>query len=141
MTITQALLAPVILHVFMTVALGICLGRVRFRAGRNKEVRIEDIALNNKAWPDHVLKFSNNFDSQFQVPMLWYAACGLMLVTGLADWLAVALSWVFLASRLMHSYIHTGANVVINRFRAFLTGFIAVIALWLWFAIRLYLIG
>jgi hypothetical protein len=140
-TLTQSLLAPVFLHILLTAWIGVSLGRARFKSARAKEVRREDIALNNKAWPDHVLKFSNNFDSQFQVPLLWYAGVGLLLITGLADQVAVALSWLFVASRLAHTFIHTGANVVINRFRAFLFGFIAVLALWLWFAIRLYVIG
>ena len=141
MTITQALLAPVFLHIVLVFGIGISMGRARFRSGRNKEVRREDIALNNKAWPDHVLKLSNNFDNQFQVPLLWYAGIGFLLITGLHDWIAVALSWLFIVSRAAHTAIHTGANVVLHRFRAFLVGFIAVLALWLWFAIRLYVIG
>jgi hypothetical protein len=117
------------------------MGRARTRSVVSGQTKMRDIAVDNSAWPYDVLKIANNFNNQFQIPMLWYAAVGLMLVTGLADWIAVALSWAFFASRAAHSFIHTGSNVVRQRFRVFVFGFFIVIALWLWFAIRLYVIG
>jgi hypothetical protein len=140
-TLAQALLAPIFLHVLLTAIVGVMTGRARTRSVVSGQTKMRDIAVNNGAWPDDVLKIANNFNNQFQVPMLWYAACGLILVTGLADWIAVALSWAFFATRAAHSYIHTGSNLVRNRFRVFLAGFVIVICLWLWFALRLYVIG
>lgn len=141
MTLTQALLAPIFLHVLLTFTVGVMTGRARTRSVVSGETRMRDIAVNNNAWPEDVLKIANNFNNQFQIPMLWYAVVGLLLVTGLADWIAVILSWTFFATRAAHSYIHTGKNVVRNRFRAFLAGFVIVLAMWLWFALRLYVIG
>ena len=73
--------------------------------------------------------------------MLFYALLPLLLVTGLADWMAVALSWVFVASRMVHAFIHQGSNSVLPRFRIFVFGFFTVVAMWAWFGLRLYVIG
>jgi hypothetical protein len=53
----------------------------------------------------------------------------------------VALAWVFVASRILHSLIHTGSNVVMQRGLAFVVGFFAVGLMWAWFGLRLFLIG
>jgi hypothetical protein len=141
MTLTQALLLPAFVHVALVFYIGFRMGRARFAAAQAGKVKVRDIALDNSRWPDDVLKFQNNFNNQFQVPVLWYALLPLLLVTAKADWLTVALSWAFVASRIAHSVIHTGTNVVLNRFRAFVIGFTLVALMWAWFALRLYVIG
>jgi hypothetical protein len=65
----------------------------------------------------------------------------MMLATGIADWVGVALSWAFVALRIGHSYIHTGSNHVPSRMKIYLAGFACVTAMWVWFALRLYVIG
>jgi hypothetical protein len=45
------------------------------------------------------------------------------------------------ASRILHSILHTGSNIVMQRGGAFLIGFVAVALMWLWFGLRLYVIG
>ena len=57
------------------------------------------------------------------------------------DWLQVALAWGFLASRVLHSVIHMGSNVIMQRGGAFLLGFAAIGLMWLWFGLRLFVIG
>ncbi|NJM30883.1 MAG: MAPEG family protein [Rhizobiales bacterium] len=105
------------------------------------ETKVRDIALDTKAWPDKVKALGNNFDNQFDVPMLWYAACALLVATGLADWVSVALSWAFVAARIAHSVVHTGSNYVPLRMRVFLAGFAIVFLMWLWFGLRLFVLG
>jgi hypothetical protein len=53
----------------------------------------------------------------------------------------IALSFLFVASRFAHSYIHTGSNIVLRRFQAFALGATLLALMWLWFAIRLYVTG
>ena len=65
----------------------------------------------------------------------------LLLVTGMADGVSVVLSWAFVASRVAHSIVHLGANVVLTRFRLFVLGFSIVALMWAWFGLRLYVIG
>jgi hypothetical protein len=141
MSIVQWLLLPAFLHLALVTVIGIRLGRARFRAGRAGVVRVEDIAIDSSRWPDDIRKLSNNFDNQFQIPVLFYAILPLLIILVKVDWVQVALAWAFVASRILHSQIHTGRNEVIRRFQVFLLGFILVVIMWAWFGARLYLIG
>jgi hypothetical protein len=141
MTIVQWLLLPAFIHVAWVMALGFRMGRARTGAIRAGRARMEEIALDNTRWPDDVRKFANNFDNQFQVPMLFYAVLPLLILTQLADIVAVVLAWAFVAGRIAHSLIHTGSNDVMKRFYGFALSFFAVAAMWAWFALRLYVIG
>ncbi len=141
MTVTQGLLLPLFMHVALTAWVGIRTVRARIAAVMAGKTRIKDISLNTKAWPDEVLKLGNNFDNQFDVPMMWYAACGLLVATGLADSVAVVLSWAFVLARIAHTLIHTGANNVPLRMKVFLAGFACMALMWVWFGLRLFVIG
>lgn len=141
MTIVQWLLFPAFVHVALVLIVGIRLGRARFRAGRAGVVTIKDIALDSSRWPDDIRKLSNNYDNQFQLPVLLYAILPLLIMLVKVDWFQVFLAWAFVATRIVHTLIHTGNNQVIRRFQVFLLGFVIIVTMWAWFAIRLYLIG
>ena len=141
MTPAQLLLLPAFAHValiFVTVAR---MGAGRVAAARGGEVRLKDVALDNSRWPERLRKLGNNYQNQFELPVLYYAALALILTTGLADVPQIALSWAFVATRFVHSFIHTGSNVVVRRFYAFLAGGACIALMWLWLALRLYVTG
>lgn len=141
MTLTQWLLLPAFIHVALVIVVGVRMGRARAKAVRSGGARLKDIAADNSKWPDDVRKIANNYTNQFEAPVLFYAVLPLLLVTGLADWVAVGLAWAFVASRIAHSAIHLGRNVVIRRFQVFLFGFACIALLWAWFGLRLFVIG
>lgn len=141
MSPAQLILMPVFVHVLLVFFLGIRTALERGAAVRNREVSIKEIALDTRSWPEHVRKFSNNFDNQFQVPMMWYALVALLLATNLAGTLQIILSWCFVATRLAHTYVHTGRNDVRLRLVAYLLGVTIIFFMWLWFALRLYGLG
>ena len=141
MTIVQWLLLPAFIHVGWVMLLLVRMGRVRMAAVRKGAVTIEEIALDNRRWPDEVRKFSNNYDNQFQLPVLFYAILPLLLMLVKVDWMQVTLAWVFVLSRIVHSVVHTGSNEVMKRGQVFLVGYAALGLMWAWFALRLYVIG
>jgi len=69
-----------------------------------------------------------------ELPVLFYVACALMLVTGKFDSTQVALAWVFVLTRCVHAFIHIGFNYVPLRFAAFLAGSVTLAVLWIRFA-------
>ena len=69
-----------------------------------------------------------------ELPVLFYAACALMLVTGKFDAVQVALAWVFVLTRCVHAFIHIGFNDVPLRFAAFFAGSVTLGVLWVRFA-------
>jgi hypothetical protein len=49
------------------------------------------------------------------------------------------MAWLFVLSRLLHAYIHSGTNYVRHRFNAFAFGAIVLLAMWIIFAVRILL--
>jgi hypothetical protein len=136
-----AMLAPVFVHVVLVIALVIVTGRGRVAAVRAGEIKLKDIALDGSRWPERLRKPANNYQNQFELPVLFYAGVALLIATGLADGIALVLAWGFVLSRLVHSFIQVGTNNVVHRLYAFGAGLAALAAMWGWFALRLYVIG
>ncbi|MBI2718985.1 MAG: MAPEG family protein [Rhizobiales bacterium] len=141
MTITQLLLLPAFAHVALVLTLvgRTAVGRVRAVRGRQTDPR--KAALDNSLWPADLRKITNNYENQFELPVLYYAALALLLATGLTDAVAITLSWLFIATRFVHSYIQTHSNHLFHRFLAFASGVTVLLLLWAWFVLRLYVIG
>ena len=138
MTLPQALLLPVFLHFLMVMLLGLRLGMARRDALKAGKARVREIVLDTRQWPENVRKLSNNFDNQFQLPMLWYAGVAFTLVRGLADTVFIVLSWAFLAARIGHSLVHIGHNILRQRFYAFIAGVVVLLLYWLWLALQVF---
>ena len=135
-----AVLLPLFVEVGLTFYLLFRLGPTRVGAINRGEVRAKDVALGQKNWPERALQFANAFDNQFQLPVLFYLATALALITRKADLLFVVLSWAFVASRIVHAVIHTSSNEMRHRFFAYLVGVVALALLWIVLAIEI-LIG
>jgi hypothetical protein len=140
-TTAHWLVLPLVLHVLLTFIVGALSLRSRIAAVRRGRTKITDIVLDNSKWPKATLKLGNNFDNQFQVPLLAYGAVALIIATGLADMAGVALMWAFLAARLLHTFEHTGPNRIVRRMVFFVTSYTFVVSLWLWFALRFFVTG
>ena len=136
-----AMMAPV----FATIALMfLVLGKMgydRVAQIKKREVRIKDVALASDAWSTAVKKVSNNYNNQMQQPLVFYVAAGFFIALGKVDMIAVSLGWAFAVSRYVHTFIHIGNNNVVNRFNVFVIGVFLVAAMWIWLALRLYVIG
>ena len=79
---------------------------------------------------------SNAYQNQLEVPVLFYVLVVLAILTRKADLLLVAMSWIFVASRLAHALIHTTSNRLQHRFLAFLVGVGTLALMWIIFAVR-----
>jgi hypothetical protein len=66
---------------------------------QRREVKWQDIALRQKAWPDRAQQIANCFENQFEKPVLFYALVVLAIITKRADLLFVVMEWLFVASR------------------------------------------
>ena len=51
------------------------------------------------------------------------------------------LAWAFVLSRIAHAAIHLGANIVSQRFAAYVAGMVALAAMWLVLAWRVVVTG
>jgi hypothetical protein len=136
MSITSVLL-PVFVQVGLTFVLLLWLGRSRVATLRAGEVKMGDIALGERNWPKRLLQIQNAYHNQFELPVLFYALVALALFTRKADLVFVVLAWMFVASRLVHTYIHTTSNRVTRRFQAFVAGVLILAVMWIVFGLRI----
>jgi hypothetical protein len=77
--------------------------------------------------PEEISYPSNNFKNLFELPVLFYALCLYLFVTGTVERPDVIAAWLFFGFRVVHSLIHCTVNIVIVRFAAY---FGAALALW-----------
>jgi hypothetical protein len=135
----QTILLPLFVQVALTFALLFWMAYARIGAIKRKETRMADIALGQSNWPPRVQQISNCYHNQFQLPLLFYVLTILVIITHHADFVFVVMAWLFVLTRLLHAYIHTGSNFVRHRFNAFLLGAAILLAMWVIFAVRILL--
>jgi hypothetical protein len=135
----QAVLLPVFVQVALTLVLLFMTGRARVVSVRSGETKVKDIALGQPSWPARVTQVGNSYNSQFQLPILFYLLVAFAWPLHKADLLFVVMSWLFVATRLVHAYIHVTSNHVGRRFNAFAAGFLVLSLMWLIFAVRILL--
>jgi hypothetical protein len=133
MSVAEVLL-PVFLQVLLVFILLFWMGKERRGALVSREVQMRDIALDEPNWPKKATQLGNCLKNQFEFPVLFYAVVALALPLRLADFLFVALSWVFVVTRYVHAGIFVTSNDVKTRSLAFFAGALALLAMWIIFA-------
>jgi hypothetical protein len=133
----QAILLPLFVQVALTFVLLGLTGYSRVASVRRGETKIRDIALGQPNWPERITKVGNSYNNQFQLPMLFYVVVILAYTLRAGDLVFVILSWVFVATRLGHAYVHVTSNRVGRRFNAFAGGFAVLVVMWIIVAIRI----
>lgn len=73
---------------------------------------------------------SNNLKNLFELPVVFYALCIVLLFTGKVDSIHLYSAWAFVLLRALHSVIHCFINFVSLRFVAYLLS-----SLVLWFMV------
>lgn len=125
----DSILLPVIAQVLLTMAVFIALAVAKSRAAAAGLVDEERRALHADAWPDNVVQINNNIRNQFELPVLFYVVCFVLWAIDAAGTVVQVLAWLFVASRVVHAWIHTGGNVVAVRRRVFLFGCVIVLVM------------
>lgn len=125
----HAILWPMLAYLLFTCLLFIPLAIRKKHAISQGEVDRNTAALEQSAWPAKVRQLNNNINNQFQVPLLFYVLCLSFFITDTTGFAAVVLAWVFVGSRLLHSFIHIGSNYVPHRMKAFAAGLLILLAM------------
>ncbi|MBX2806912.1 MAG: MAPEG family protein [Hyphomicrobiales bacterium] len=123
-----AIIYPVVVQIFLTLLIGIRMASLRGNELRSSRISPSEIAVDNANWPDDVRKCGNSYSNQFEMPVLFYVLCILAMLVNMADFIAVALAWIFVISRIVHAFIHNTHNNLTQRGLVFSIG-AAVVAL------------
>jgi hypothetical protein len=120
---------PVLAQISLTLIIFVAYTFVKIKALKDGEVDQNKRALYADAWPDYVVKFSNNIANQFETPVLFYALCFMLWALNVVSALAIIVAWGYVATRIVHAYIHTGSNYVPHRKRIFMFGCVCLFIL------------
>lgn len=120
---------PVMAQILLTLTMFVVLGIRKARAVKAGKVNRHQAALDNRAWPEDVIKVSNNIANQFEAPVLFYVLCLVIYSINAAGTVAIVLAWLFTLSRCAHAYVHVGTNYVPLRLRLFLFGCVVLLAM------------
>ena len=74
-------------------------------------------------------RISANLSNQFEWPLLFYAACLILLQSGTSR-SSLLLAWIFLVGRVLHSLVQILTTNIRLRGLVFTINFVAVIGLW-----------
>lgn len=134
----QAIIYPVFALVALTFVIAIWMGKLRVEAVKRGDLNPGYYALNRGGKvPDYLAKVSQNYDNLLELPILFYVLAALLYVTNKVEVAQVAMAWLFVATRYIHSYIHTTSNHLRPRMRVFTTSGVLLIAMWLLFFVRM----
>jgi hypothetical protein len=137
----KLLILAIALQVLLTLGILVWMGFERVPRVARGEIALKDIAVDRDAYPVQARLLSNSFDNQFQLPVLFYLAALLALLSGGAGWVEVTLAWLFVALRYLHAAIHVTTNRVDRRFTVYCAGLVVLALLWLWLVLRLVILA
>jgi hypothetical protein len=132
-------LLPVFVLIGLTFALLLGMAGARRGALVGGQTKIRDIALGQPNWPTRATQIGNCFKNQFELPVLFYILIATALPLRHADLVIVWLSWVFVITRFIHAGIFVTSNDLNRRSLAWFAGVLVLLAMWLYFALRIML--
>jgi len=81
-------------------------------------------------WAEIEPRISANLSNQFEWPVFFHSACLLLLFQREAGHFVLALAWIFVGGRLLHSYVQIAGTSIRLRGLVFTVNFLAVLGLW-----------
>lgn len=132
----ESIFWPMLVQAFLTFSVyGLVsmrrMGAIRAGAAKPSDYRIPTVE------PEPSATAARSLINQFELPVLFFAACVVLFVLGAANMPAILIAWAFALSRIAHAYVHVTSNRLRYRRPLFITGFFAALALWVLVALRL----
>ena len=133
----QMVLLPVFVQIGLTFFLLMWMATARTKALKARETSLKDIALRQPNWPEKPTQIANCYSNQFEIPVLFYILIALALPLHKADLFIVLMSWVFVVTRFAHAGIFVTSNDVRTRSLAWFAGVLVLLAMWIYFALKM----
>jgi hypothetical protein len=136
MTSSTAIFWPVLAQVLLTYVIYVMvstrrIGAIKAGAAKPSDFKIPSIE------PDPSATAVRNLSNQFELPVLFFAACISLFVTGAAGLAALVVAWAFVLSRVAHAYVHLTSNRLRIRRSLFIVSFGINLVLWLLLAVHI----
>ena len=125
------ILFPMVALATLTFAVLLLIPVRRFRAGAAGQVVFDDFKYGESARvPPEVSIPNRNMMNLLELPMLFYVACLTYLAIGRVDEYALALAWLYVGLRVVHSAININYNRVPHRLIAFGLSNVVLVMFW-----------
>lgn len=103
---------------------------LRVKAIKTGQVRISQFRLNTGEMPAEITQAAKNYSNLFEIPVLFYIAGTITIAMNVESTAMVIFAWLFVVSRLIHSWVHLTYNNVIHRMWAFMAGNVCLVIIW-----------
>lgn len=128
----KPLLYPLFAQVLLTFIVLYTMGRQRI--AELKRNKINPQAVDRRQHSQQIFKSSaaasDNFQNQFETPVLFYLAILVSMSLMLQDGIIVVLAWGFVTLRYVHCFIHLSYNRVMHRFVVFILSAVMLFSIW-----------
>lgn len=136
MTSSTAIFWPVLAQVCLTYLIYVMvsarrIGAIKAGAAKPSDFKIPSIE------PDPSATAVRNLSNQFELPVLFFAACISLFVTGGAGVVALVAAWAFVLARVAHAYVHLTSNRLRIRRPLFIVSLCINLVQWLLLAIHI----
>ena len=126
-----ALVYPMAAMVLLTFIVLIRMVRGRFAAVDRGEVDARYYkTYQGGGEPRAAAQNTRHFINLFENPVLFYAACIVAMVTGQGTGLIFWLAWAYVVTRIVHSFVHLGANKIPPRMAVYGASWLVLLAMW-----------
>lgn len=138
----KQILYPAFALFFLTCLVFLRLRSLRFAAVRSQTVSATYYrAFQGGSEPEQIQVVTRNFINLFEVPVLFYVIVIMIYVTQQVSLWLVVCSWVYVALRYAHTFVHLGANDVIRRFTIYFASGVVLALMWGTLLVKLLLGG
>lgn len=103
---------------------------LRVKAIKTGQVRISQFRLNTGEIPAEIAQAARNYANLFEIPVLFYIAGTIAIAMNVESTSMIIFAWIFVLSRLVHSWVHLTYNNVIHRMWAFMAGNVCLLIIW-----------
>ena len=128
----DVILVPVFGHLALIFFLFVMVSIKRMSAVAQGNLQTDDLAYKSNE-PEASRRWANNLNNQFEVPVLFYVLIALLYATDSVNVSYLVLAFVFLAGRILHTFIQVSGDNVGLRGKVFTINFLAVACMWLVF--------
>ena len=80
--------------------------------------------------PEETAKLSRHFTNLFESPVLFYVGCLAAMVLDHVSALLLALAWLYVIARAVHTFVHTGSNRLRPRIAAYAASWLVLLTMW-----------
>ena len=128
---TLKLIYPTLALILWIFVVGVILALRRKTAFTSGAVRPDEVTVSTERYPVPARLAAANFTNQFETPVIFFAVVMVAMETGATGYVMALLAWLYVATRVIHTFIHVGPNKLPLRGAVYGIGFIALFCMWL----------